>query len=123
MLKDHGNLQEAQRFFSNTGIMSTTDGQRHLETAIGTSNFRAQYAAVKVARWCSELHCLANFAKTQSYAAYSAFTHGILSQYTYFLKTIPGIHECIKPVHDVIRLELFPPLLNSIVPVVDRQLY
>ena len=56
MLKDHGNLQEAQHFFSNTGIMSTTDGQRHLETAIGTSSFRAQYAAVKVAKWYNELH-------------------------------------------------------------------
>ena len=38
--------------------------------------------------------------------------------------TIPGMHEFIKPVDDVIRLELLSPeLLNSIVPEVDRQLY
>ena len=99
--------------------MLTTDGQRHLRAAIGTSNFRTQYAAEKVTKWYNELHCLADFAKTQPHAAYSAFTHGILSQYTYFIRTIPGI----KPVDDIIRLELLPVLLNSIVPELYRQLY
>ena len=42
ILRDHGNLQEAQRLFSNTGIKLTTDSQRHLAAAIGISNFRAQ---------------------------------------------------------------------------------
>ena len=64
ILKDHGNLQEAQLLFSNTGIKLTTDGQRHLGAAIGTSNFRAQYAAEKVTKWCNELYRLADFAKT-----------------------------------------------------------
>ena len=86
--------------FSNTGITLTTDGQRHLGVEIGTSNFRAQYAAVKVTKWCNELHRLADFAKTQAHAAYSAFTHRILSQYTYFMGTIPSMHEFIKPVDD-----------------------
>ena len=65
----------------------------------------------------------ADFAKTQPHAAYSAFTNGILSQYTYFMRTIPGMYEFIKPIDDVIRLELLPTLLNSSVPEVDRQLY
>ena len=39
------------------------------------------------------------------------------------MRKIPGIHEFIKPVDDVIRLELLPALLNSIVPGVDHQLY
>ena len=60
--------------------------------------------------------------KTQPHAAYSALTHNILSQYTYFI-VIPGMHEFIKPVDNEIRLELLPTLLNSIVPEVDRQLY
>ena len=33
------------------------------------------------------------------------------------------MHEFMKPVDDVIRLELLAALLNSIVPEVDRQLY
>ena len=87
-LKDHENLQESQRLFSN--IMLATYGQRHLGAAIGTSNFRAQYAAVKFMKWWNKLHRLADFAKTQSHAAYSSFKHGILSQYTYFMRMIPG---------------------------------
>ena len=122
-LKDHGKLQEAQRLFSNTGIKLTTDGQRHLGATIDTSNFLAQYAAEKVTKWCNELHRLADFAKTQPHAAYSAFAHGMLSQHTYFMRMIPSMHKFIKPVDDVIRLELLPMLLNSIVPEVDRQLY
>ena len=70
-------------------------------------------------KWCNELHRLAHFAETQLHAAYSAFTHTILSQYTYFLRMILGMHELIKPVDDVIRLELLPTLLNSIVTEVD----
>ena len=70
ILKDHGNLQEAKRLFSNADIKLTTDGQRHLGATIGTSNFRAQYTAEKVTKWCNELHRLANFAKTQPQAAY-----------------------------------------------------
>ena len=38
-------MQEAGRLFSNTSIKLTTDGQRHLGAAIGTSNFRAKYAS------------------------------------------------------------------------------
>ena len=116
-------MQEAQRLFSNAGIKLTTDGQCHLGAAIGTFNFRAQYAAEKVMKWCNELHRLADFAKTQPHAAYSAFTQCILSQYTYFMRAIPSMRKFIKPVDDVIRLELLPALLNSIVPEVDRQLY
>ena len=39
------------------------------------------------------------------------------------MRKIPGMHEFIKPVDDVIRLELLPALLNSLVPEVDCQLY
>ena len=39
------------------------------------------------------------------------------------MRAVPGMHKFIKPADDVIRLELLPALLNSIVPEVDRQLY
>ena len=38
ILKDHGKLKLS---VLNTGIKLTTDGQRHLGAAIGSSNFRA----------------------------------------------------------------------------------
>ena len=94
-----------------------------MSTATDTSNFRGQYATGKVTKWCNELHRLADFGETQPHAAYSAFTHSILSQCTYYMRTIPGMHDFIKPADNAIRLELLPALLNSIVPEVDRQLY
>ena len=117
-------MQEPQRLLSSAGIMLTTDGQRHLGAPIGTSNFCVHYAAEKVTKWCNEPHRFADIAKAQPDAAYSTFTLSIsiVRQYTYFMRTIRGMHEFIKPVDDVIRLELFPALLNSIVLEVDRQL-
>ena len=91
-------MQEDQRLFPRTGIKSTTDSEHHLGAAIGTSNFRAQYAAEKVTKWCNELHRLGDFAKTQPHATYSAFRHSILSQYTYFMRAIPDRDEFIKAV-------------------------
>ena len=123
ILKDPKKLNEAKNLFSSTKIRITTDGKRHLGAALGTFDFRSQYAAEKVENWCMELRCLSEFAKTQPQAAYSAFTHGILSKYNYFMRTIPDMHEFIKPVDDVIRLELLPALLNTIVTDADRDLY
>ena len=94
-----------------------------MSTATDTSNFRGQYAAGKVTKWYNKLHRLADFGETQPHAVYSAFTRGILSQCTYYMRTIPGMHDFIKPANNVIRLELLPALLNFIVPEVDRQLY
>ena len=39
------------------------------------------------------------------------------------MRAVPGMHKFIKPTDDVIRLELLPALLNSVVPEVDCQLY
>ena len=39
------------------------------------------------------------------------------------MRTILDMHKFIKPVDDVVRLELLPALLNYVVPEVDRQLY
>ena len=119
ILKGHGKLQRARHLFSNTGIKLTTDGQCHLEAAIGTSNFRAQYIAEKVRKWTSYRHCK----NTTTCSLLSIYTRYQYSQYTYFMRMIPGMHEVIKPVDDVIRLELLSTLWNTIVPEVDRQLH
>ena len=123
ILKDPKKLDEAKSLFSSTNIKLTIEGKRHLGAALGTFDFRSQYAAEKVEVWCNELRCLADFAKTQPQAAYSAFTHGTLNKYTYFMRTIPDMNEFIKPVDDVIRSELLPSLLNAIVTDADRDLY
>ena len=66
---------------------------------------------------------LTEFAKTQPHAAYSAFCRGEGHKFTYFLRTIPGMQECIKPLDHLITNKFTPTLLHSIVTDQDRVLY
>ena len=71
-------MQEARRLLSNTGIKLTTDGQRHFEVAIGTSNFRAQYDA--------ESHEMGQLMSCR--LCKNTTTCSLFSIYTWYLKSI-----------------------------------
>ena len=133
ILKDHGNLQEAQRLFFNTSFKLTTNAQRHLGAAIGTSNFHANMPQKKSQNGAMNSTVLPTLQKHMqpiqhlhtmpTYKSIYINIHTIyihIYQHTYSMRTILGMHEFIKPVDDVIRLELLPELVNSIVPEVDR---
>ena len=67
---------------------------------------------------------MAEFAKTQPQAAYSAFTHGEIHRFTYFLRTIPNMGEFLEPLDDVINNKLLPAILGtSTISDSDRNLY
>ena len=57
------------------------------------------------------------------HAAYSAFCHGEIHKYTYFMRTIPGMREFIKPLDKLINQKFIPNLLDSIVTEQERQLF
>ena len=58
---------------------------------------------------------LTEFVKTQPHAAYSAFSHGSVHKFAYFLTTTPGMQEYIKPLDDLITNEFIPTLLQTII--------
>ena len=58
----------------------------------------------------AEIEGLSSFASLEPQAAYTAFTNCIHHKYTYFMKTIPDIHNLVKPLENVIRLKLLPAL-------------
>ena len=91
--------------------------------AIGSSDFRKVYAREKVNNWCDEIIKLSEFAKTQPHAAYSAFCHGKVHKFTYFLRTIPGMQEYIKPLEHLVTNEFIPTLLQTIITDHDRAIY
>ena len=98
ILKDGERIEAAKEMFKDTAIKFTSEGKRHLVgAAIGSDNFRKIYAREKVNLWCQEMERLSEYAKTQPHAAYSAFCHGKIHKYTYFMRTIPGMREFIKP--------------------------
>ena len=86
----------------------TTEGKRHLGAAIRSSDFRKVYATEKVNNWCEKIIKLSEYAKTQPHAAYSALRHGKVLKFAYFLRTIPGMQECIKPLDHLIIDKFIP---------------
>jgi len=76
-------LKSAQLLFDNTCVNITTNGRPHLGAAIGSSTYISQYVSGKISTWIQELHLLSSFAVTQPHAAYSAFTHGLISKWLF----------------------------------------
>ena len=75
-------------------------------------------------KWSSAIHKLAATAKTQPHAAYSAFTHGLVSKWTYFARTIPDISDLLEPLEGAIRLHLIPALTGrESVSDIERDLF
>ena len=69
-----------------TGIVISTEEERYLGGAVGTSPFIRQYVERKVKCWVNKVENLSMFAETQLHAAYAAFTHELCSKWNYLLR-------------------------------------
>ena len=78
--------EAAKEIFEGTGMVISTDGERYLGGALGTSSFVRQYVERKVECWINEVEKLSKIAETQPHAAYAAFTHGLSSKWNYLLR-------------------------------------
>ena len=78
--------------------------------AIGSSDVRKVYATEKLV-----IIKLSEFTKTQPHAVYSTFCHGEVHKFTYFLRTIPGMQEYIKPLDHLITNKFIATLLQAII--------
>ena len=79
----------ARELFAGTGVNITIMGKRHLRAAIGSRTFTEEYVCNKVNMWTDDNKRLAEVATSQPQAAFSAFTHGLTSCWTYLLRPIP----------------------------------
>ena len=99
--------------FRGTNVKVTKDGQRHLGAVIGTEEFKKEYIGEKVGKWVQEIQLLADIAKTEPHAAYSAFTHGIKHRWTYLMRTVHDIGPLLRPLEDAIRDTFIPALVKT----------
>ena len=67
-------LDEATKLFENTNVQITTQEQRHLGAAIGTSTFAEEYVAGKIEKWMAEISSLSKLALSQP-------LHGLVSRW------------------------------------------
>jgi len=101
-------LQKANEVFAGTGINVTTNGQRHLGAAIGKRSSVEEYVKMKVSQWTTEVRQLADIAKTQPQAAYSAYVHGLSSRWIFLSRTIPNISHLLEPVEVCLTARFHP---------------
>ena len=122
ILKDSSKLQDAKQLFESSPINISVDGKRHLGAAIGSNEFKCNYVSDLVSDWCKRLKNLTKIAKAQPHVAYAAFIHGEQHKYTYFLRTLDGLSDTLKPLDDVLEHEFLPTLFGTTVNAETRML-
>ena len=108
MKKEHEDC--AIEVFDGTGVQITIEGKRHLGAVIGSRSFAKEYVNNKVEEWTEKIKRLAKVAVSQPHAAYAAFTHGMSSQWTYLMRTIPNLHDLLLPLEAAIYQHLIPAI-------------
>ena len=122
ILKDPNKLEEAATIFRNSPIKITADGKRHLGASLGTDDYKISYISEKVDDWCKKMRKLAEIAKTQPHAAFTAYIHGEQHKYTYFMRTLNNISETLDPLDKVITNEFIPSLFGTSISPNERDL-
>ena len=94
-------------------ISVTEEGKRHLGAAIGTQAFVVGYIERKVSEWVNAVERLSSIAHTQPHAPYAAFTHGLMSKWTYITRAISNIGDLLSPLEDVSRRKFLTSLTGQ----------
>jgi hypothetical protein len=127
-------VTEARKIFKGTGIEVSTDGSkdsgvevntegtRHLGAAVGTKEFKSAFVQKKVEGWIASLRKLAEIARSEPHAAFSAFTHCLQGQWTFLSRTMPNIAPELQPLEEEIRTTFLPALLRREVSNFEREL-
>ena len=101
--------EKAKQLFAGTSV-SICAGKRCLGAAIGSKSFTEEYVRNKVCTWVEDVKCLAFIAVAHPHSAYSAFTHGLSSQWTFLSTTMSDIQHLLVPLEHAIHEFLIPAL-------------
>ena len=115
-------IEEAERVFGDTGVKITTEGDRHLGAALGTTQFKEQYIQEKVRKWVEDIEQLAKIAQDEPQLAYSAYTRGVCHRWGYVQRTITDISHMFAPLEDAIRRTLLPAIIGRAVSDLEREI-
>ena len=94
MKEEH--YDEAVTAFEGSKVKITKEGNRHLGAIVGSLALKKKYLENKVNEWIEKLQVLSLIAKSYPHAAYSAFIHGLQHEYTFLMRTIPGISNVTR---------------------------
>ena len=103
-------LERATNTFSDSEVTVTIEGTKYLGAPIGSIEFTTGSIEKQVTEWIDKVKHLAIIAKTEPQATYAAFTHSLIGEWTYFLRTVPVSKEQLTPLEDAIKLYFIPSL-------------
>ena len=104
---------EAVQLFDGTGIRITATGNHYLDSAIGTPAFVEDYVHEKARDWCGQVESLTSTALPQPQAAYSAFTRGLSSRWSFLCQVLEGASAGLASLERVIATKLLPALTGQ----------
>ena len=96
--------------FAGTDVNITKEGRPHLGAPLGSTDYKKLFLEVKVKGWCKEIETLMSIAHSQPQAAFTAFTHGFTSKWSFLSRDVPDIHLHMQPLEDAIQSMLLPAL-------------
>ena len=104
----HSNATSA---FAEMNVNVTIEGRPHLGAAIGTTEFRRYYIIDEVKEWSNEIETLMSTAKFQAHEVYAAFTHGLMSRWSYLPRTTRDTSPHLLSLEDKICTSFVPALI------------
>ena len=111
-----GLQEEASTIFGDTNVKITCEGRPYLGSALGCHSYTSEFVTGKVEKWTKELKSLAKIAASQPHAAYAAYTHGMVSKWSYISRTIPDIGHHLQTLEDTIRSNFIPSITGRSPP-------
>ena len=74
-------LEQARSLFADSLVNVTADGRPYLGAAVGSLSYVKHWVIGRIDSWVAELKTLSSFAVMQPYAAFSAFSRGLISKW------------------------------------------
>ena len=105
-------FDDAVELFQGTDIQITCEGHSDLGGAIGSEAFVKAHATQRIVDWVNQIHRLADIARTQPHATYSAFVLGIQQRWVHFQRSTACDPHLFQPLEDAICEDFIPALLG-----------
>ena len=94
----------------------TTDGCRHLGSALGSQQFVREFVSSKVATWSQELSNLSEIARSQPQAVYSALIHDLQHKWSFLCRVLQVTSDHLAPLEDLILHRVIPAITGRVAP-------
>ena len=102
---------EAKQIFGNS-VNITTKGKRRLGAVLGTKEYKDECCKGKVDNWLKELNSLCDIAISQPQAAFTAYTKGYRSKFTYLKRTTDDFRDYLTPIEELLTNTFIPTLFG-----------